>query len=187
MSSAIGSAVRVHDQRYLNPPALLAALADAVLARGGRIVTATTVTGVEDEDGGVAVNSNEPQDGDNRFDAVVLAHGAWLGDLARRFGVRQPVQAGRGYSFTVTGDELPQAPLHFPTQRVACTPLSTPAGRRLRVAGMMEFRAPEAVLDRRRIDAIVDATRPLLSGVNLDERAARSGSAPVRAPPTGSR
>ena len=35
---------------------------------------------------------------------------------------------------------------------------------------MMEFRAPDAALDRRRIDAIVNATRPLLSGVDLDER-----------------
>lgn len=35
---------------------------------------------------------------------------------------------------------------------------------------MMEFRAPGAALDRRHVDAIVEATRPLLSGVNLDER-----------------
>ena len=35
---------------------------------------------------------------------------------------------------------------------------------------MMEFRAPDAALDQRRIDAIVNATRPLLSGVDLDER-----------------
>lgn len=35
---------------------------------------------------------------------------------------------------------------------------------------MMEFRAPEAPLDQRRIRAIVDAARPLLSGVDLDDR-----------------
>ena len=33
--------------------------------------------------------------------------GAWLGDLARPFGVRQPVQAGRGYSFSVSCDRIP--------------------------------------------------------------------------------
>lgn len=169
LSPAIGSAVRLHDQRYLNPPAFLAALADAVRIRGGRIVEATTVTDVEDGTGGVVVTTIEPQAGD-RFDSVVLANGAWLTGLARRFGVRQPVQAGRGYSFSVAGDKLPAAPVYFPTQRVACTPLSTPGGPRLRVAGMMEFRAPDAALDRRRIDAIVDATRPLIEGVNLDER-----------------
>src|SRR5690349_23538057 len=46
------------------------------------------------------------------------------------FGVRQPVQAGRGYSFSVPAERMPAGPLYFPRQRVACTPL---AGR-LRVA-----------------------------------------------------
>ena len=35
---------------------------------------------------------------------------------------------------------------------------------------MMEFRAPDAALDPRRIDAIVNAVRPLLNGVDLDDR-----------------
>jgi D-amino-acid dehydrogenase len=101
---------------------------------------------------------------------VVLANGAWLSRLARPFGVRQPVQAGRGYSFSVPGDRLPKGPVYFPTQRVACTPLSTPDGPRLRVAGMMEFRAPDAAPDPRRIRAIVESTQPLLSGVDLGDR-----------------
>ncbi len=105
-----------------------------------------------------------------RFDSVVLAIGAWLGRLARPFGVRQPVQAGRGYSFSVRADRLPAGPVYFPTQRVACTPLSTPDGPRLRVAGMREFRAPDAALDPRRVRAIVESTQPLLSGVDLDDR-----------------
>ncbi len=168
LSTEIGAAVRLHDQRYINPPAFLAALADAVRARGGRIVEGSTVTGVQDEAGGVVVSSG-PRAGE-RYDAVVLANGAWLSGLARRFGVRQPVQAGRGYSFSVSGDRLPRAPVYFPAQRVACTPMSTPAGGRLRVAGMMELRAPGAALDPRRIDAIVEALRPLVRGVDLDDR-----------------
>ena len=43
-------------------------------------------------------------------------------------------------------------------------------GDRLRVAGMMEFRKPEAPLDRRRVKAIVDSARPLLAGADLDNR-----------------
>jgi D-amino-acid dehydrogenase len=49
---------------------------------------------------------------------------------------------------------------------VACTPV----GDRLRVAGMMEFRAPDAPLDPRRIEAITAAARPLLRGADLDSR-----------------
>lgn len=106
-------------------------------------------------------------DGQNRrFDAVVLATGAWLGRHARKFGVRSLVQAGRGYSFSVPVEHVPSGPVYFPGQRVACTPL----GDRLRVAGMMEFRKPEAPLDARRINAIAEAARPLLRGADLDAR-----------------
>ncbi|GAB2856495.1 NAD(P)/FAD-dependent oxidoreductase [Nocardioides pacificus] len=173
LSSEIGAAVRLDGQRYLNPPAFLQALASAVRERGGRIVEAASVTDVRPSAGGVRVvgfseAGQVPLDAP--FDAVVLANGAWLGPLARRFGVRQPVQAGRGYSFSVAGDPLPQGPVYFPTQRVACTPLATSDGPRLRVAGMMEFRAPDARLDQRRVRAIVEAARPLLRGVELDRR-----------------
>ena len=168
LSPAVGSAVRLHDQRYLNPPEFTAAIAAAVHDRGGEVVEDVGVRDVRDLADGVLV---ELSTGEERpFDAVVLATGAWLGDLARRWGVRRIVQAGRGYSFSVAGDHLPASPVYFPTQRIACTPLSTPSGPRLRVAGMMEFRSPDAALDPRRIDAMVDATRPLLSGVDLDHR-----------------
>jgi D-amino-acid dehydrogenase len=168
LSPAVGCAVRLHDQRFVNPPVFLAALADAVRARGGRIVEGTAVTGVRDDGGGAVVGSGPGNQ--ERFDGVVLANGAWMGDLARGFGVRQPVQAGRGYSFSVTGEVLPRGPVYFPAQRVACTPLATPEGPRLRIAGMMEFRAADAPLDPRRIAAIVEAARPLLRGVDLYDR-----------------
>ena len=99
-------------------------------------------------------------------DAAVVTTGAVLGELAAQFGVRRPVQAGRGYSFSVPAERMPAGPLYFPTQRVACTPLDG----RLRVAGMMEFRRPGDALDPRRIAAIVDAVRPMLTGVDLDDR-----------------
>ena len=35
---------------------------------------------------------------------------------------------------------------------------------------MMEFRRPEAALDQRRIRAIAEAARPLLTGADLDSR-----------------
>ena len=58
-----------------------------------------------------------------------------------------------------------------PGNTASHSPLQTATGPRLRVAGMMEFRRPDAPLDPRRIDAIVAATRPMLSGADLDDRA----------------
>ncbi|MGK5519010.1 NAD(P)/FAD-dependent oxidoreductase [Micromonospora sp. URMC 107] len=164
LSDAVGAAIRLHDQRYVNPGQYVHALADSVRARGGAIVAGVDVVDVRDE--GTAVRVATSAGTDERYDAVVLATGTWLGQLARRFGVRTLVQAGRGYSFSVAIEHLPAGPVYFPAQRVACTPL----GDRLRVAGMMEFRSAEAPLDRRRVSAIAEAARPLLRGADLDAR-----------------
>ncbi|GAA4231580.1 FAD-dependent oxidoreductase [Actinomadura meridiana] len=164
LSDEIGAAILLRGQRFINPGRFVHALADSVLDRGGKIRTGAAVTDLRDGPGGVTVRV--AGSGAETFDTVVIASGVWLGGLARRFGVRALVQAGRGYSFSVPMERVPDAPVYFPAQKVACTPL----GDRLRVAGMMEFRDPEAPLDPRRINAIVEAARPLLRGADLDAR-----------------
>lgn len=159
LSPAIGAAIRLHGQRYITPSAYVDSLAEAVRERGARIVSGVQVDSIKDRGSAVAVAGEE-------YDNVVIASGAWLNDLARPFGVKLPVQAGRGYSFTIPIDPVPSGPVYFPAQRVACTP----DGDRLRVAGMMEFRPADAGLDTRRIEAIVDAARPLLRGAELGAR-----------------
>jgi glycine/D-amino acid oxidase-like deaminating enzyme len=163
LTGEVGAAVQIHGQRYLHPPEYVRSLAQAVTAQGGVVREGAGVREIRDAADDVVLRTGA---GEERHDAVVVATGTWLGGLARRFGVRQVVQAGRGYSFSVPVEQLPAGPLYFPTQRVACTPL----GDRLRIAGMMEFRRPEAPLDPRRIAAITDAVRPFLAGVDLDDR-----------------
>jgi D-amino-acid dehydrogenase len=164
LSDEIGAAILLKGQRFINPGEFVHKLADSVKERGGKVVDGATVTGVRDTGHGVVIGTS--QGSVEEFDAVVLATGAWLGQLARQFGVRKVVQAGRGYSFSVEVDHVPNGPVYFPAERVACTPI----GDRLRVAGMMEFRKPEAALDQRRIKAIAEAARPLLRGADLDNR-----------------
>ncbi|MEV0731264.1 FAD-dependent oxidoreductase [Polymorphospora sp. NPDC050346] len=164
LSDDIGAAIRLHGQRFVDPGHYVHALAASVRARGGWLMPKTDVVEIRDEGPGVRVVTGAGPAG--RYDAVVLAGGAWIGRLARRFGVRTTVQAGRGYSFSVGIEHLPAGPVYFPAQRVACTPL----GDRLRVAGMMEFRSADAPLDPRRIAAIADAARPLLRNADLNAR-----------------
>ncbi|MDP3967440.1 MAG: FAD-dependent oxidoreductase [Nocardioides sp.] len=164
LSGEIGAAIRLHGQRFVDAGAYVQALAAAFRLGGGTVREGVEVTEVRPRGNGVTVVG---ADGAREtFDRVVLATGAGLGGLAREFGVRRLVLAGRGYSFSVPVDPTPTGPIYFPRHRVACTPL----GDRLRVAGMMELRGPDAPLDRRRIAAIVAAVRPLLSGVDLDAR-----------------
>jgi len=164
LSDQIGAAIRLHGQRFINPGEYVGLLADAVRARGGQIISGVDVRDIVDEIRGVRLVTGDGET--DPFDAVVMATGAWLGDLARQYGVKTIVQAGRGYSFSVPMAHVPAGPVYFPAQRIACTPL----GDRLRVAGMMEFRKPGAKLDPRRINAIVEGARPLLRDADLDAR-----------------
>lgn len=164
LGDGVRAGIRLRGQRFVDPPRFVAALAESVRDRGGAVVTECEVQAVRDDARGVRVVGTDGTD--RAADAVVLATGARLTDLARPFGVRTPVQAGRGYSFSVRPADLPKNPIYFPAQRVACTPLHD----RFRIAGMMEFRRPDAPLDPRRIQAIVDAARPLLTGIDWSAR-----------------
>ena len=107
------AAVRIHGQRYMDPAAFVGALASSVRLRGGRILGDTKVTSLQDDGAGVTVASR-PVGGtagaEDRYDCVVVATGAWLGQLARPAGARTRVQSGRGYSFIVPVRHLPAGP-----------------------------------------------------------------------------
>lgn len=167
LGEAVRFGVQLHGQRFINPGRFVESLADAVRSAGAEILTGWDVVDVVREGRGVRVVSAAGEV--LRGDAVVMAAGSWLGKLARRHGVRRVVQAGRGYSFTVHPEHVPTNPVYFPAQRVACTPLGGPEDG-LRVAGMMEFRSPDAPLDPRRIKAIIDAATPMLKGVDWSRR-----------------
>ncbi|NLU74386.1 FAD-dependent oxidoreductase [Streptomyces sp. HNM0575] len=169
LSAEVRTGVRVYGQRFINPPEFMRILAEAVRGGGGEIVGDHPVDRVVDlgPDGVELVPSpSAPAKGVVRADAVVLAGGAWLNRLARPFGVRMRVQAGRGYSFTVRPRDMPVRPIYLPGPRVACTPL----GDRFRITGSMEFRAPDAPLDPRRVRTIVESARPMFSGIDFSDR-----------------
>ncbi len=163
LAEAIGLAVRIRGQRYLAPAAYVAALAEHVRQRGGAMTDATAVTDVRRRGNRIVVHS--PQ-GELEADVVVLANGAWLSGLARPHGVRIQVQAGRGYSFSVPCDSPLRGPVYLPSARVAVAP----DGGRARVAGIMEFTEADAAPGRARIASMVRAVRPLLTGIDLDDR-----------------
>ncbi|ALJ18673.1 amino acid dehydrogenase [Microbacterium sp. No. 7] len=163
LSDAVGVAYRLDGQRFLEPDAFVNALADAVVARGGELRTGDAVRTVgSHRTPWVVLAGGERLDAD----AVVIATGAWLPRLARPLGVRVPVQAGRGYSFTVDTAHPAAHPVYLPYQRIACTPYRG----RFRIAGTMEFRGPDEPAQPRRVQAIVAQARELFQGVDLDRR-----------------
>jgi D-amino-acid dehydrogenase len=161
-SSAVAAGVRINDQRFVDPGKFVQALGRAVVERGAELHTMDVADVVAAADG-VSV---QPRSGPAlRADVAVIATGAWLSRLVRRW-VRVPVQAGRGYSFTVPVEHPVYGPLYLPDARVACTPL----GGKLRVTSMMELRRPEAPVSAARVDAICEAAGQFLDGVRWAER-----------------
>lgn len=160
-SDRIRMVLRLDGQRHLTPGRYLAALADSIRARGGQVVAGARVRAVRSGPAGLQVDTwpHPPMPAD----AVVVATGAWLPELARPLGVRLPVQAGRGYSFSAGVRERLTQPVYVPAARVALTPL----GDRVRVAGTMEIADRDAPFDRKRIDAIIRSVAPYLRGVDL--------------------
>jgi D-amino-acid dehydrogenase len=163
LSSAVRFGVLLRDQRYVTPRAYTEALAESVRARGGEIVEHTPVSEVSRQ-GDRVVTRSSTREFDT--DAVVIANGGWMSPLASPHGVKVPVYAGRGYSFTLPIDRPLGTPVHFPGTRLALTP----AGDRVRVVGIMEFTEPDAPLAPPRIDSMVRTLKPLIKGVDWQGR-----------------
>lgn len=165
LSDEVEFGVRIDGQRYIDPGSFVTKLGVSVARRGGTFVTNTEVDSLQSTGDSFSVGS---KDGKRiTADAVVLANGAWISKLAGPLGVKTPVQAGRGYSFSVQTREKVDFPIYFPAVRVACTPLSNDS---LRIAGTMEFRKPDFRIDPARISAIVRSASPLLDGVDWSQR-----------------
>ncbi|HEY3466831.1 MAG TPA: FAD-dependent oxidoreductase [Amycolatopsis sp.] len=175
-SERIRAGIVLRGQRYVNPGWFTESLARSVVGRGATIRHGFDVRSIRRHPHAFSVRSATGQSVSAQ--AVVLATGAWLGKLGKPWGVKVPVRAGRGYSFTVPTDRPVAGPVYLPDIRVACTPYH--GG--LRVAGTMEFRGADAALDPARIDAIIASARPLLTGIRWDERSdAWAGPRPVSA------
>jgi D-amino-acid dehydrogenase len=108
---------------------------------------------------GLRIDSLWTTAGELVADEVVLAAGVWSAGLARHFGVRLPIEGGKGYHVDVEsrpGD--PELPIWLHESRVVMTPLEG----RLRLAGTLELTGIDRAVDPRRVEAIVAAARRAL-------------------------
>jgi len=161
-SSAVAAGVRINGQQFVDPGRFVQALGRSVVERGA-VLDTVDVADVRASGQGVAV---QPRSGPAvTADVAVIATGAWLPKLVSRW-VRVPVQAGRGYSFTVPVERQVFGPIYLPDVRVACTPLKG----KLRVTSMMELRRPDAPLSAGVVDAIVEAASAFFDAVRWAER-----------------
>ena len=112
------------------------ALADIVIRRGGRIVTGTTVTGLDRQ--GDTIRAVQTDKGDMTADLYVLCMGSESPLLARKIGLNLPIYPIKGYSLTIPISDpalSPKLPVLDEHNLVGITPM----GDRIRVTATAEF------------------------------------------------
>jgi D-amino-acid dehydrogenase len=86
------------------------------------------------------------------FDELVLCCGSWSPGLVRGLGLKLPMQAGKGYSLTLTKPrELPRLCSICAEARVAVTPM----GQQLRFGGTMEIAGLNEEINPVRVQGII--------------------------------
>lgn len=137
---------------HLTPQALVSQLITFLKVRGVTFQTQTTVEDfiIESE----RIKLIKTSKGEFYFDEVVIAAGSWSGLLAAKLDLSLPMQAGKGYSFTLQKVKKNiRIPSIFLEARVAITPM----GNTLRFGGTMEISGVDHTISMNRVKGIVDS------------------------------
>lgn len=137
---------------HITPQALITQLVRLLKDRGVQFLTNTSVKDFTVEKQEIKAVITEK--GAYSFDEVVLATGSWSGEVAARLKINLPMQAGKGYSFTIQNVEKNiRIPSIFLEARVAVTPMGTT----LRFGGTMEITGVDHTISMNRVKGIVDS------------------------------
>jgi len=148
----------------LDPALFLGRLARAATRHGAEVREGVAVAGVELQ--GQRVAGVRLQGGEREgADAVVLATGPYSLEIAKRVGVRLPVQPGKGYH-----RDIPIGPNGAPPMRMACilnesSVFCNPLGTFVRFAGTMEFSGLNEILRRARLQQLTHAARSYIDHI----------------------
>jgi D-amino-acid dehydrogenase len=137
---------------HLTPQVLVNQLIQYLKDKGVFFQTSTTVHDfIVDSNQIKVIKTNQA---DFSFDEVVIATGSWSGLIGKKLGLTLPMQAGKGYSFTLPNVERnTRIPSIFLEARVAVTPM----GNTLRFGGTMEISGIDHRINMNRVKGIVDA------------------------------
>ena len=137
---------------HLTPQRLMQRLHDALISSGVIMLWSTAITGWRVE--GDRIAAARTTRGELEADEFVLAGGIWSPQMVRGLGLRIPMQAGKGYSLTLTQPrQLPRLCSLLSEARVAVTPM----GSALRFGGTMELSGLDSSIRSERVRTIAEA------------------------------
>lgn len=172
--SVIGG-ILVDGERHVRPETLTAGLLRRLREAGAEVRSGIEVSGLRRR--GRAVAAVETAEGALEANRVVIAAGVWSGVLVRRVGYRLPIQAGKGYSITLTNPSASvRRPLYLDEARIAVSNFDGA----LRLGGTMELSGLDPGLDMQRIEAIRrGADRYLVRWGRAEREVAWAGMRPL--------
>ncbi|MFF0161280.1 NAD(P)/FAD-dependent oxidoreductase [Streptomyces sp. NPDC005263] len=156
LSSGVRAAYLVEGEGVVDPEAFARGLGESLAASGVKIREQADVTGFRSSAGRVtAVRTTQ---GEIACTAVVVAAGVRSAGLLGDLGAPLPLQAGKGYSFSVDLTPAPRHTLYFGERRAVASPI----GATTRIGGTMELSGNNNRLDWRRVVAVALASRHYL-------------------------
>ena len=137
---------------HLSPDRLMAALQRRLQAAGVRWLWSTEVTGWSTEAGRVRAVRTQGAASEIAAEEFVLAGGSWSTGIGNGLELHLPMQAGKGYSLTLSKPrQLPRLCSIFTEARMAITPM----GETLRFGGTMEIAGLNEDINPVRVRGIV--------------------------------
>jgi len=137
---------------HLSPGRFIAALEAELTRLGVTFLWETEVTGFETENG--ALRAVKTSSGPVEGQQVVLCGGIWSVEMAKSLDLKLSMQAGKGYSLTLTNPpQLPELCSICTEARLAVTPMDGA----LRVGGTMEMAGVDESITQRRVRGITRA------------------------------
>lgn len=137
---------------HLDPRLLMRKLTELVTAAGATILWSTQLDAWRTA--GKRITAAVTSHGELAADEFVVASGAWSAEAVRSLGCKLPLQAGKGYSFTLPNPaQMPRLGSILSEAHVAVTPM----GSSLRIGGTLEFAGLDRSVNERRTQAIAAA------------------------------
>jgi D-amino-acid dehydrogenase len=154
----IAGGIYYPDDGQILPVEFVESLAAQARGFGANILPSAEVTGFNLANGKIRIVQTTR--GDFRPKALVLAAGVESSTLARMLRINLPIQAGKGYSFSIPSSEFcPTPPLLLSEAKVAITTF----GHKVRFAGALALSGIDNTINFTRLNAIRQSSSRYLS------------------------
>ena len=152
ISDAVVGGILLENQRHIRPESFAEALTEKLESIGVDLKPNTEVTEIERQGNEVIAVKSRTE----RFEvgSLLLATGAWSGYLAKKLGYPIPLEAGKGYSITLSNPNINfNHPLYLGDSKAGMSPFD----HSLRIGGTMELSGINSNLDKNRILGVRNA------------------------------